>query len=105
MLRSSLIRRFAHSHSIDSYPIGFFNEIILNTNKLNFDGSKSPKCKDCKFFQPFPSNVEEYSIKNGTCNLFSEINILTGEKTNYYAENCRSDYNYCGRDGFYFSQK
>lgn len=105
MFACSIIRRFAHSHSIDSYPIGFFNEIIFDRNKLISNKTNSPKCKDCKFFEPFPSNVEEYSIKNGTCNLFSEIDLITGKKTNFYAENCRTDYNYCGKDGFYFQKK
>ena len=103
MFSRFIARRFSHSHSIDASPVGFFNEIVL-INPRN-DSNNSPKCKDCKFFEKYPSNVEEFAIKNGICNLFSQKDEVTGKKINFYSENCRSDYNYCGKDGFYFSQK
>ena len=58
-------------------------------------------CKDCKFFEPHPSN-DSTLHKCTSPNIPNDIDIVSGEVFPSYCHIERSSYHSCGRDAKFF---
>lgn len=65
----------------------------LNQNKF---------CKNCKYFRGDNLFDLEYSIKNGKCTKFGDLNVLDGKIIYENAKNIRADESKCCIDGTLF---
>ena len=56
-------------------------------------------CKDCIYFKP------THQVELSKCDRFANKNILSGEITNEYAANCRTNELLCGQSAKQFTTK
>lgn len=74
-------------------------------------------CKDCEHFRlnkidnispedaSKSSSYQKYQVEYGTCEMFGDINLITGKIRPEYAVVARGNPNMCGYEGKYFIQK
>jgi len=74
-------------------------------------------CKDCDHFRlnkidnispedaSKSSSYQKYQVEYGTCEMFGDINLITGKIRPEYALVARGNPSMCGHEGKYFSQK
>ena len=72
------------------------------SNQINFFNKKT--CVDCRYFknfQPFEKHDPNLNAL-GSCQLFPEKHLVTGQIYNITALECRKDEKKCGIGGKYF---
>ena len=74
----------------------FLHQNKKNKNIINLD---IPICKNCIYFK---EGISEYKYSLGKCELFGELDSVSGEIKNEYASTCRYDEKMCGKNGKYY---
>lgn len=85
----------------------FYISSNIQMKKNNYvENIELPLCINCKHFIEHKTNYPYDDLPNdqlySKCNLFYDINLITGKKINFYTKKCREDNNLCGEKGKFF---
>jgi hypothetical protein len=70
----------------------------------NIQNGNRPVCRNCIHYRP-PDYGGGFSSTIGTCNLFGEKHLITGEIEYETASSCRRDNKKCGETGQFFKEE